>query len=81
MQRFVARVFVEVFQEKEGKPTVMITVEMAQEDGIELARIESRPLHREQGRRTAIEQEKALGCFDQIGAVVSSSATEGVATA
>ncbi len=81
MQRFVARVFVEVFQEKEGKPNVMITVEMAQEDGIELARIESCPFHREQGRGTTIEQEKTLGCFDQIGAVVSSSATEGVATA
>ena len=78
MQRFVARVFVEVFQKKEREPAVVISMEMTYKDGIQPARIKPCSLHRQQGCRAAVQKKKAVAGLYEVGAMVSPTATEGI---
>lgn len=57
----------------------MIAVEVAENDRVETPRIESGPLHGEERGRAAIEQKQPIACVDEIAALITPAAAEGIA--
>jgi len=78
LQRLDARIFVESIQEKKGQATEVVAVEMAQKHDIQLPRVEARPLHSEQRRGPAVQEKEPIPRIDEVAAVVSASAPEGI---
>ena len=72
---------VKIVDEKKRQATEVITVKMAENDRIQAARVKTGALHREQGRRPAIEEKQPVAGLDQIPALMAPTTAEGVAAA
>src|SRR5687768_10513381 len=64
MQRLFAALLIQKFDEEKRQAAKVIAMQVAQEDDIELARIKSELLEREQRSRAAVEQEQAVRGLD-----------------
>ena len=66
---------------KNGNAAEMIAMQMAQKDRIDAPWIEAGALHRQQGRRPAVEQKQLVRRFDKVTALIAPAAAKGIAAA
>lgn len=78
-QRVPSRLSIEILDQEKRQTAEMIAVEVAENDRVETPRIESGPLHGEERGRAAIEQKQPIACVDEIAALITPAAAEGIA--
>jgi hypothetical protein len=77
----IARILIEVTDEKEWQAAKVIAMEMAQKNDIQSSRIKARPLHGQQARWAAVHEKKPVGGLNEISALVAPAVTKSIATA
>ena len=80
-QWLIARILIEITDEKEWQTTKVITMQMAEKNDIQPSRIEACLFHGQQTCWTAVHEKKPVGGLNEISALVAPAVTEGIATA
>src|ERR1700730_17219709 len=65
-------------EQQEGEPAEMVTMQVREQDAVDLVRIDVARLERTQGSRPKIDNQYPFRCFEEEAGIESPSRTEGI---
>ena len=81
MQWLVPRVLIKGVDEEERETAKVVAMKVAEKNDIQPPWIKAGLFHRQQRRRSTVQQEEPVGGFNEIATLVAAAVAEGIATA
>src|SRR5918999_5945696 len=71
---------IKIFDKEKWDACKVVAVEVTENNRIQSLRIDSGSLHRQQCRRSTVQKNQAIACLNEIAALMTTAAAEGVTT-